>query len=122
MGCDRGHRLWKGIIRVGFGFVSVGLTVLFGSPFIPRLDRVAGGAQGSWSEKGSNSLWVSGSGFLEGQVKSDRCLRIHFQRVERNPGRECMSLLNSESPDRRGFIPALYQNMTFATVSDAESL
>lgn len=28
MGCARGHRLWKGIFRVGFRFVPEGLTLI----------------------------------------------------------------------------------------------
>lgn len=58
--------------------LSVGLVIIL-VVFFPRLNRMGGGAGGSWREKAAICLWVSGSGFLEGQLKSDRCLGIYFR-------------------------------------------
>ena len=58
--------------------LSVGLVIIL-VVFFPRLNSIGGGAGGSWREKAAICLWVPGSGFLEGQLKSDRCLGIYFR-------------------------------------------
>lgn len=63
---------------MGFGFVPLGLALILAA-FPPRLDRMGEGREVLGERKAAICLWVSGSGFLEGQLKSDRCLGIYFQ-------------------------------------------
>lgn len=78
MGCARGQGLWKGIFRVGFRFAPEGLALILAA-FSPRLDGMGEGQEVLGERKAAVCLWVSGSGFLEGPLKSDRCLGIYFR-------------------------------------------
>lgn len=82
--------------------------------------------------KAAICLWVPGSGFLEGQLKSDRCLGIYFrggrgvQAGKGIPWRRCTIWRALGEAGFFGFFwffpDALDQNMTFAMASDPESL
>lgn len=57
MGSARDHMLGKGNFVMGFRVVSVGLAIILAA-LSPRLDRVGGGAGGSWREKEPLGVWV----------------------------------------------------------------
>lgn len=73
MGSARGYRLRKGIFKVGFRVCACRAGHYFVSLSPNMLDRVGGGAGGSWREKGGNLPLVVWVRFLEGLLKSDRC-------------------------------------------------
>lgn len=62
----------KGFSEWALGFVLVELAIIL-SALSPKLERVGGGAGGSWREKGGNLPLVVWVRFLEGLLKSDRC-------------------------------------------------